>query len=393
MNKIACIGRFSPCIAKDNMKIAVLGIRGFPDIRGKIESYCENLYPRLAGKGCEAVVFTRQPYVIEPRKEYRGVSLVPLECPRDPYAEVFIHTLKGVLAARKLKPDLLHFHSIGPSLCLPLARLFGMKTVMTHHGQDYQSMKCGRFARMFLKTGESLGCRFADEIVAVSEAIAADIFKHYGRTATVIPYGVAVPQVFPGETTLAHFAVMKRRYILCAGRFVPENGFHHAIEAFARFQSANASSFYQEWKLVIAGWADHETPYSQTLIKKARENKNVVLAGYLSGARLWELYAHAGLFLLPSYYEGLPLALLEAMSYGLSCLVSDIPANKEFGLSEDRFFKPWDVETLVGKIKEFVDRPMPQEARDAQARQVMERYHWDKIVEETFRVYEKILQA
>jgi len=246
---------------------------------------------------------------------------------------------------------------------------------------------------MFLKAGEFLGCKFAHEVIAVSGSIAADIRKHYGRTAAVISYGVTVPQVFPGETTLTHFALTKRKYILCVGRFVPEKGFHHAIEAFARFQSANASPVYQEWKLVIVGWAEQETPYSQTLTKKARENKNVILAGYLSGARLWELYAHAGLFLLPSYYEGLPLALLEAMSYGVSCLVSDIPANKELGLFEDRYFKAWDVGTLIGKIKEFIDKPMPQEERDAQAGRILEYYHWDKVVDEVCRVYEKVLKA
>jgi len=375
------------------MKIVVLGTRGFPNIRGKIESYCENLYPRLAARGHEVIVFTRLPYAIEPQKEYRGVSLIPLDCSKNPYAESFIHTIKGIFAARKLKPDLLHFHGIGPSLCIPLARLLGAKTVMTHHGQDYQSMKWGRGARMFLKAGEFLGCKFAHEVIAVSGSIAADIRKHYGRTAAVISYGVTVPQVFPGETTLTHFALTKRKYILCVGRFVPEKGFHHAIEAFARFQSANASPVYQEWKLVIVGWAEQETPYSQTLTKKARENKNVILAGYLSGARLWELYAHAGLFLLPSYYEGLPLALLEAMSYGVSCLVSDIPANKELGLFEDRYFKAWDVGTLIGKIKEFIDKPMPQEERDAQAGRILEYYHWDKVVDEVCRVYEKVLKA
>jgi glycosyltransferase involved in cell wall biosynthesis len=375
------------------MKIAVVGTRGFPNIRGKIESHCENLYPRLAAKGCEVVVFTRQPYVIEPKKEYKGVSLVPIDCPTNPYFEALVHTLKGIFAARKLKPGLMHFHGIGPALCLPLARLLGMKTVMTHHGQDYQGMKWGRIARMFLKAGEFLGCKFANEVIAVSGSISADIRKHFGRTATVIPYGVTVPQVFPGETTLTHFALTERKYILCVGRFVPEKGFHHVIDAFARFQSANASAAYQEWKLVIVGWAEHDTPYSQALTKKARENKNVILAGYLSGARLWELYAHAGLFILPSYYEGLPLALLEAMSYGVSCLASDIPANKELGLSEDRYFKPWDAVTLINKIKEFVDKPMPQEARDTQARQILERYHWDKAADETFHVYERVLKA
>lgn len=144
------------------------------------------------------------------------------------------------------------------------------------------------------------------------------------------------------------------------------------------------------WKLVIAGKADHEDKYSRELEKKAKASPNIILTGFITGKPLQELYSHAGLFVLPSYYEGLPIALLEAMSYGLSCIVSDIPANKEVGLSEERYFKAGDIEGLSSKIKEFAAKPMTEEQKSRQIALLKEKYDWNKIAEETLKVYQEI---
>jgi len=146
-----------------------------------------------------------------------------------------------------------------------------------------------------------------------------------------------------------------------------------------------------DWKLVIVGKADHEDRYSRSLKKKAENTKNIVLTGFLTGKPPQELYSHAGLFVLPSHYEGLPIVLLEAMSYGLSCIASDIPANRNVGLDDDRFFKAGDVNAIASKIEEFINKPFKEEEREKQIYTITEQYNWGRIAEDTLKVYKAVV--
>ncbi|MBI3617230.1 MAG: glycosyltransferase [Candidatus Omnitrophica bacterium] len=165
------------------MKPIIPGTRGFPNVQGGVETHCENLYPCLARLGCDVTVITRRPYVDPGVTSYRGVRLVPLDCPRNKFLEAIVHTLKGVLLARKTGCDILHIHAVGPALMAPLARLLGLKVVMTHHGPDYERKKWNMAAKVVLKMGEWEGCVFANAIIAISRTIAGQIKRSYGREA------------------------------------------------------------------------------------------------------------------------------------------------------------------------------------------------------------------
>ena len=368
-----------------NLKIIVLGTRGFPDIQGGVEKHCQQLYPGLVRLGCEVTVLAREPYIGKQGKFYQGIRVVPLSCPKNKFFEAFGHTFKGVFAARRMRCDILHIHAIGPSLFIPLARLLGLKVVMTNHGPDYQRKKWGKIARVVLKSGEYLGSRYANNIICISRPIAENIKNKYGKRAIVIPNGVVMPQVLKNNGALKKYDLLDKKYILSVGRYVPEKGFHDLVKAFNELQIEN-------YKLVIVGRADHEDRYSSYLKNEAKKNANIVLSGFLSGEPLQELYSHAGLFVLPSYYEGLPIVLLEAMSYGLSCIVSNIPANREVGLSEDRFFAPGNVKALVLKIKEFRDKPLSSEENKEQRNMISQRYNWENITRKTLEVYNSVMQ-
>ena len=367
------------------MKIAVLGTRGFPGVQGGVEKHCENLYIRLAEYGCDITVFTRRPYVNPDLHTFKDLTLVSIDCPKSKFFEAIIHTFKGVLKAKQIKPDILHLHAIGPSLFAPLAKLLGMKVVVTNHGPDYERKKWSFFAKKFLILCEWTGIVFADEIIAISNNIADDINRRFNREATVIPNGVEVPVLIDTQETLKKYDLLKKRYILAVGRFVQEKGFDYLINAF------NPGEF-EGWKLVIVGSADHEDKYSLELKSKASENTSVILTGFLTGKPLQELYTHAGLFVLPSYYEGLPIVLLEAMSYGLSCIVSDIPSNRNVEMNLNRFFKPGDITSLKVKIKEFINKPWTEEDRRNQIKMIMEKYSWSKIANETREIYKRVLK-
>lgn len=368
------------------MRIVVTGLRGFPNVQGGVERHCEKLYTNLIKNGCEITVFTRRPYVNPKIKNYKGVNLITVKCPKNKYLEAIVHTFKCVLKAKRLRPDILHIHAIGPSLFTPLARLLGMRVVMTHHGPDYKRGKWPLPAKLFLKSCEMIGVRFANKVIAIADNIADDLKRGYSVDAVVIPNGVDIPEPVNGEETLKRFGLRKGHYILAVGRFVPEKGFDYLIEAFNRIQGAGYK-IQEDWKLVIVGDADHEDKYSLKLKEKAQRVKDVVLTGFQKGRSLAELYSHAGLFVLPSFYEGLPIALLEAMSYGLSCIASDIPANRCIRLDNERYFKPGDIEDIMKKIKEFINRKWDDIDKRGQIEYLFKEYNWEMIAKKTKEVY------
>jgi glycosyltransferase involved in cell wall biosynthesis len=364
------------------MKIAVLGIRGFPGVQGGPETHAQNLYPLLVKRGCDVTVFTRSGYVDGSVTGYEGVKLVCLPCVRNKFLEAFLHTFAGVYAAKKISPDIVHFHAVGPSLFVPLAKMLGMKAVMTNHGPDYRRKKWNAFARAVLRLGEYAGNGWADGVICVSRWVTDDINRRFRSDVAFIPNGVRLPSGPPGDPALKKYGLARGRYVMAIGRFVPEKGFHDLIEAFGM-------AGIPGWKLVIVGDATHEDRYTALLKKSA--SGEVVFTGVLTGAPLGEIYANAGLFVLPSYYEALPIVLLEAMGHGLSCVVSDIPANREVGLPDERYFKPGDVAGIAGKLKNFAARPLAEEEKALQIKTVAGRYDWEAIADRTLEVYRKVL--
>ena len=359
-------------------KIAVTGTRGIPDILGGVETVCEELYPRIAAHGYDVTLIRRASYVHDRLSEYKGVKLIDLKAPKRKSFEAIVHTLRAVLTARfRLKAGILHIHAIGPALVTPLARLLGLKVVFTHHGPDYDRDKWNRTAKFMLRLGERMGVRYAHEVIVISPVIDAHIRKKYNRQdASLIYNGVPQPNVITGTHHLDSLGLMPQQYIFAMGRFVPEKNFHQLINAFS------ALSDKRRCRLVIAGDADFEDAYSRDLKNLARRN-DVVLTGFIKGEKLHALLSHARAFVLPSSHEGMPVALLEAMSYNLPLLVSDIPAHLALGLPNDAYFRIAHEEMLSAKLSQLLDE-IP--ARPTYA---LEPYHWDHIAEQTIKVYSK----
>jgi glycosyltransferase involved in cell wall biosynthesis len=360
----------------------VLGLRGFPDVQGGVEKHCEHLTVELARLGCDVTVLTRRPYVRPGIERYHGVRLLALPAVRQRSLEAPLHTLLGVFAARRLRPDVLHLQAIGPALWAPLARLLGLRVVVTHHGPDYEREKWGGLAKAVLRLGERLGVSFAHRVIAIAPNIAARLEERFHRRAAVIPNGVVLPTPRHTTAVLKKFGLAPRRYFLAVGRYVPEKNFCDLIEAFGRLRLAG-------WKLVIAGREDHASAYGQRIRSLAAATPGVVLTGFVSGRPLEELYSHAGLFVLPSSYEGLPLVLLEALSYGLPCVVSDIPANRavDAGLEPGRFFRAGDIAGLARVLSAWATKPFSAAQRRRVRGILGSRYNWKRIAAQTLEVY------
>jgi glycosyltransferase involved in cell wall biosynthesis len=368
------------------MKVVVLGTRGFPAVQGGVEKHCEELYPRLAALGCDVTVFARTPYLPKEDRlsEWKGVRFLHLWCPHQKAFEAITHTFIGILKARTLKPDILHIHAIGPSLLTPFARALGLKVVFTHHGPDYLRAKWGGMAKAILRQGEKFGVKYSHKIIAISEGIRRHIQQQFGANALFIPNGVSVLPPLPAGQGLRRWGLTPKGYAYTACRFVPEKGLHDLVDS---YKSIPKPAF----KLVIAGDADHETEYSRGLKRLCAGTDGVVTTGFISGPTLAELFSNAGLFVLPSYYEGLPIALLEALSYGLPVLASDIPQHREIPLSQKRYFPVGNVAALSQSLVEGFATGISTQERDRYVSLLNENYNWDLIAERTLEAYSEAL--
>lgn len=365
------------------MRVMVLGLRGFPAVQGGVETHAEHLYPILVQLGCEVDVITRATYMPKNMKAWQGVRFQRLWTPPWNGVEAFVHTFVGVLYAAVKRPDVLHVHAIGPAIWVPLARALGLKVVVTHHGPDYDREKWGAIAKYLLKTGERLGMQFANERIVISNVIRNLVNKKHHCDSVVIPNGVSLPEIPDSKKTLQEFHLESEKYVLLVSRLVPEKRHLELIEAFSQ---ANLNG----WKLVLVGAIDKSDAYCKRVMAAAEKSNTVILTDFQTGNALQELYANAGIFVLPSSHEGLPIALLEALSYGISTLASDIPANLEVGLATEQYFPLGDVSALADSLRNFQSGKIPRAKRENLRNWVNEKYNWNDVADKTLAVYQHV---
>ncbi|MCF8708226.1 glycosyltransferase family 4 protein [Rhizorhapis sp. SPR117] len=362
------------------MKIHVTGLRGIPRVMGGVESHCEELLPRIKMHNAdfEVSVLCRAPYVDERVRTHRGIDIVPLLSPRSKSLEAIVATFIAILYAWYKGAHVLHIHAIGPALLAPFARILGLNVIVTHHGADYERAKWGAFARLALRLGERSALIWAHHVIAVSPSLAGNlkrIFPSQAHKVTYIPNGA--PHL-PSDgcdpkATLDGLGLQPENFILAVGRLVPEKGFDDLINAF------EASDQPEGRKLAIAGNADHETDYVRAL--RMRASDRVIFLNFQPRPVLKCLYENCGLFVMPSYHEGLPIAALEAASCAAPMILSDIAANRDLGLSTTRYFPVGDIE----RLRHMLEGTHQSEAAEAQM--VKARFDWDKSASSTAALY------
>jgi len=358
------------------MKIIVLGTRGIPDIQGGVETHCEELYPRLSDLGHDITLITRTPYVKNKKiLKFKGVQLKHIYSPKHKVFEAIVHTFLGILYAAFKRPDYIHIHTVGPMLLTPLAKLLGLRIIVTNHGADYNRKKWGKIARNIIKLGEKLGSKYADKIIVISKIIKDHLKEKYNRNdASLIYNGVSIPVKTLKTDYIGLLGLEKQKYIIAVGRFVEEKGFLDLVDAYSQINT--------DIKLVLVGDADHESNYSRSLKEKALDN-GVFLTGFIKGEELKQIFTFTKLFILPSYHEGLPISLLEAMSYDLDILVSNIPANLEINLEKDDYFKVGNLSDLTRSL----ERKLSSYNKRDFSLIINKKYNWESIAKHTSIVY------
>lgn len=372
------------------MKIAMLGHKRIPSREGGIEIVVEKLAVRMAEKGHDVTVYNRSGHHVSLKEkagkhkskkfDYKGVHIITVPTFEKKSLNAIVYAFFATWKAVFGGFDVIHYHAEGPCAMLPIAKIFSRRTIATIHGLDWQRSKWGGFATRFLLFGEKMAAKYADEIIVLSENVQNYFEKEYKRKTTYIPNGVNCPQSYMPEIIYEKYGLEKDSYILFLARLVPEKGLHYLIDAYEKLHT--------DKKLVIAGGSSHSTDYVESIIKKVESNDNIIMTGFVEGRELEELYSNAYLYILPSDVEGMPISLLEAMSYGNCCVTSDIPENKNVIEAYGKTFETGNVSNLTDVLQDLIDKPkLVTKYKNAAASFVCNKYCWEDVVEQTMQLY------
>ena len=367
------------------LKIAIIGHKRIPSNEGGIEKGVEQHAVRMAALGHQVVVYNRGNDNIHGKafnekrlKEYKGVRIVTVPTPNR-FASVPVYSFLATLHAAFARYDVVSYRASGPCAMIPLAKLFGLRCVASLHGFDSQRDKWGNFARKYLAWGERCAAKRADVCLVLSEKMKQYIRETYGVEAVRFANGIDRPERLPPREITEKWGLGKDEYLLSLGRVEPEKGLHYLIEAFRKCKT--------DKKLVIAGGNSNPDYYAR-LQEQAAGDGRIQFIGYVKGATVGELYSNAYMFLLPSNLEGMANTLLEAMSYGSCCLVSDIAENTEVTGDLAEIFPKGDANALREKMQALLDdQARVEEMKSRTAAYILDRYNWDVVVEQMLRIY------
>ena len=370
------------------MKITMFGHKRIPSREGGVEIVVEELSTRMAAMGHRVVCYNRGGHLVSGREfdekkrtEYRGVVLknVPT-LDKKGLAAVTSSFFAGLFSAF-CKSDVVHIHAEGPAFMCWLPKLMGKRVIVTVHGLDWQREKWkGGFGAKYIRAGEKMAVRWADEIIVLSRNVQQYFLDTYGRKTVFIPNGVTKPESAEAEQITKLWGISQGEYILFLGRLVPEKGIHYLLEAFQQVHT--------DKKLVIAGGVSDTDAYVARLRQLAQDDRRVVFTGFVQGQALQELYSNAYLYVLPSDVEGMPLSLLEAMSFGNCCLTSDIDECASVVGDAGVTFAKGDIAALAAKLQMLCNDPQCVDAyKQRSAEHVLQQYNWDDITRKTLELY------
>lgn len=375
---------------KEPLRIAMFGHKRIPSREGGVEIVVEELCTRLVRDGHTVVCYNRAghhvsgaEYDAKIKNQYKGIKLKTVPTIEKKGLAAVSSSFFAALCCAFGRYDVVHIHAEGPAFFAWLPKLFGKKVVVTIHGIDWQREKWKNgFGSKFIRQGERNAVKYADEIIVLSKGVQDYFQETYGRKTHFIPNGVNRPAIKNAEIITEKYGLTKDSYFLFLGRLVPEKGIRYLIEAFKDVKT--------DKKLVIAGGSSDTDSFMKELNELARDDERIIFTGFVQGRMLDELYSNAYIYTLPSDLEGMPLSLLEAMSYGNCCLVSDIPECAEVVEDKALVFNKSDVNDLRKKIQDASDHSekvikMKLKATDF----ICEKYNWNDVVEETMKLYRR----
>jgi len=359
------------------MRIAMIGHKRIPGREGGVEVVVEEISTRLVQLGHDVTAYNRKDNTGTKIGMFKGIRIINIPTIKKKSLDAVVYSLFSSIHALFGHYDIIHYHALGPSVMLIIPHIFGIKTVVTVHGLNYKTPKWNGFGAKYIKFGEKIVAKYADEVIVLSQEIENYIMREYGRKTNYIPNGVTLSQIRKPQVIKYKYGLNKNEYILFLSRIVPGKGLEHLIEAYSRIDTNK--------KLVIAGGSSYANDFYNKISAMAEKDNRVIFTGFVHGEVLDELYSNAFLFVFPSEAEGMPMCLLEAMSYNCKCLVSDIPENVEVVKQYAKTFKVGDVESLKQSIEEML---LVNGNNEIETREyIRKKYNWDNMVNWTKELY------
>ena len=373
------------------LKIAMIGHKRIPSREGGVEIVVEELSTRLVSIGHTVHAYNRKGHHVSGRKfdnlkndvvrEYKGIKVISIPTFQNTKLNALVYSIIATIRAAFSRYDCIHFHAEGPCAMLWLPHFLGIRTVATIHGLDWQRAKWGGFATKYLKFGEMIAAKYADEVIVLSKNVQQYFADTYNRSTKFIPNGVSKPMHLEASVISEKWGLIKDNYILFLGRIVPEKGLHYLIEAFKECET--------DKKLVIAGGSSHTDKYLTEIKALASFDDRIIFTDFVQGQILNELYSNAYLYVLPSDLEGMPLSLLEAMSFGNCCVVSDIPECIEVVEDKAVAFNKGNMVDLRLKLQFLIENSdLVLKFKKSSSEFIIEKYNWNDIVDNTFLLYQ-----
>lgn len=376
------------------MNIAMIGQKGYPPQFGGVERHVAELSTRLVQAGHTVTVYNRAWYGGRINETIDGIHIKTLPTLRTKHLDAIVHTFNSTIHAIYTKADIIHYHGVGPALLSWIPRVFSRANVITtFHCIDRHHQKWNWFARFMLRIGEQATCTFAHKTITVSRGLQQYCRNEYIKETAHIPNGVAV-RTHTGSidtTLLDTFGLSRDNYILMVSRLVPHKGAHVLIEAFQKLKQAMTDTDTTHLKLAIVGGSAYTDDYVASLHTQAGSSNDIIFTDYQSGDTLDTLFRGASFVVHPSTNEGLPIAVLEAMSYGKTIIVSNIPEHLEVVKDTQMHFVENNVDSLVEKLRYLLSMsPEEKNERGATNQAYVEKeYDWNAIVGQTIELYEK----
>ena len=369
------------------LRVAMIGHKRIPSREGGVEIVVDELSTRMVKLGCEVDAYNRygkhtagKRFDERRGKYYNGIRLITIPTPKSSSLNAIVYSFLAALRSLFGGYDVIHFHAEGPCTMLCIPKIFGIHTVATIHGLDWQRSKWGNFASKVLKSGERMAAKHADEVIVLSQNMQVYFREVYQRETHFIPNGINCPEIRANSLIKETYGLEKDGYLLFLARIVPEKGLHYLIEAFGQVKTSK--------KLVIAGGSSHSHEYMDKIRSMAAQDNRIIMTEFVPGQCLEELYSNAYLFVLPSEVEGMALGLLEAMSFGNCCVVSDIEENKEVVEEHAVTFQKGNVQDLKEKLQQLIDSPEEVlKYKKTSQEFICEKYNWDSVVNETLTLY------
>ena len=365
----------SLCAGSDKgMKVAVIGLRGFPGVQGGVEIHCEHIYTRFPNN-VSVRVYRRKPFLSSESfpKSSSNIEFIDLPSTRIKGLEAVLHTFLSCLHIIFHRPDVVHVHNIGPGMFVPLLKLFGIKTVLTYHSPNYEHDKWNALAKWVLRMSEKLALGFADKVIFVNKFQMQKFGEKLQQKSKYIVNGVEEHSFTSNTSFLERHNIVPGNYVLGVGRITPEKGFEYLVAAANMLDSLR--------QVVIAGSSDHDVEYLEKL-KRLDVGHKVIFTGFTSGDNLCQLYSHAAMYVLSSVAEGFPLVLLEAMSYKLPILSSDIPGAHLVKLPAENYVKPGDAKAFAAGIA----RLSKSVGKDTKINYDLSEFRWQNVADATLAV-------